>query len=157
MAPAPVSVEAAIPVEHFPTVAPAAPSASAADTPAEHSEKVKMTKICVVFNPARMVPLKDALVEIGVTGMTITQVMGCGVKKGSSSFYRGVPVKEAALLPKVKLEVIVTKIPVADVVDASKKGLYTGHLGDGKIFVYDVENVIKIRTGEEGFDALQGD
>ena len=154
---APMSLEAAIPVEHFPTVAPAAPAASESGASVESFGKAKMTKICVVFNPSRLVPLKDALVEIGVTGMTITQVMGCGVKKGSSSYYRGVPVKEAALLPKVKLEVIVTKIPVSDVVAAVKKILYTGHLGDGKIFVYDVENVIKIRTGEEGFDALQGD
>lgn len=140
--PAPVSVETAIPVEHFPSTS---------------GDKPKMTKVCIIFNPARLVPLKDALVELGVTGMTITQVMGCGVKNAASTYYRGVQVKEAALLPKVKLEVVITKVPVSDVVDTAKKVLYTGKVGDGKIFVYDVENVIKIRTNEEGYDALQGD
>ena len=88
--------------------------------------------------------------------MTVTQVMGCGIQKGTSEKYRGVPV-DTTLLPKIKVEVIVSKISVDAVVEATKKALYTGHIGDGKIFVYDVENVIKVRTGEEGYDALQGE
>ena len=92
----------------------------------------------------------------GVTGMTVTQVMGCGIQKGAGERYRGAEV-DATLLPKVKVEVVVSKVPVLDVVNAAKKALYTGNIGDGKIFVYDVENVIKVRTGEQGFDALQGD
>ena len=100
---------------------------------------------------------KEALTELGVTGMTITQVMGCGTQKGHTNYYRGIKVEEAALLPKIKLEVVVSKVPVADVIALAKKVLYTGHIGDGKIFVYDVENVVKVRTGEEGYDALQGD
>ena len=92
--------------------------------------------------------------QIGITGMTVTQVLGCGMQKGVGEFYRGVPV-EVSLLPKVKLEFVVCKVPVRTVIQTAKKVLYTGHIGDGKIFVYDVENVIKVRTGEEGYDALQ--
>ena len=95
--------------------------------------------------------------KLTVTGMTITQVMGCGTQKGHTNYYRGIKVEEAALLPKIKLEVVVSKVPVEDVISLAKKVLYTGHIGDGKIFVYDVENVVKVRTGEEGYDALQGD
>ena len=86
--------------------------------------------------------------ELGVTGMTVTQVMGCGTQKGHMNYYRGVQVEEVALLPKIKLEVVVSKVPVDQVVETAKKALYTGNIGDGKIFVYDVENVIKVRTGE---------
>lgn len=86
--------------------------------------------------------------------MTFTQVVGCGMQKGSIDYYRGVPV-DITLLPKVKIELVVCKVPVETVVETAKKVLYTGAIGDGKIFVYDVENVIKIRTGEEGYDALQ--
>jgi Amt family ammonium transporter len=92
--------------------------------------------------------------DLGVTGMTVTQVMGCGIQKGSGEKYRGAEV-DATLLPKVKVEVIVSKIPVDDVVAAAKKALYTGHIGDGKIFVYEVARVVKIRTGEEDMAALQ--
>ena len=92
--------------------------------------------------------------DIGVTGMTVTQVMGCGVQKGAGERYRGVEL-DATLLPKVKVEVIVGNIPVDTVIEAAKKSLYTGHIGDGKIFVYNVDQVIKVRTGEEGLDALQ--
>ena len=88
--------------------------------------------------------------------MTVTHVLGCGTQKGRTQFYRGVKIDEVALLPKIKLEMVISKVPVSDVVEAAKKALYTGHIGDGKIFVYDVENVIKVRTGEEGYDALQG-
>ena len=91
--------------------------------------------------------------DIGVTGMTVTQVMGCGVQKGAGEKYRGVEM-DATLLPKVKVEVIVGNIPVDKVVDAAKKALYTGHIGDGKIFVYNVDKVIKVRTGEEDLAAL---
>ena len=95
-----------------------------------------------------------SLNELGVTGMTATQVMGCGVQKGAGEKYRGVEM-DATLLPKIKVEVIVNKIPVEKVIEAAKKALYTGHIGDGKIFVYNVQNVVKVRTGEEGPAALQ--
>jgi ammonium transporter, Amt family len=92
--------------------------------------------------------------DIGVTGMTVTQVMGCGVQKGAGEKYRGVEM-DATLLPKVKVEVIVGNIPVEKVIEAAKKALYTGHIGDGKIFVYNVDKVVKVRTGEEDLDALK--
>ena len=92
--------------------------------------------------------------DLGVTGMRVTQVMGCGIQKGAGEKYRGVEV-DATLLPKVKVEVVVSKIPVEAVIESAKKALYTGHIGDGKIFVYPVEKVVKIRTGEEDFEALQ--
>ncbi|MDR1269983.1 MAG: P-II family nitrogen regulator [Planctomycetaceae bacterium] len=98
--------------------------------------------------------LKSALNAIDITGMTVTQVMGCGMQKGSSEFYRGVPI-DIQLLPKVRVEVVVTKVPVDLVIETAKKVLYTGNIGDGKIFVYDVENVVKVRTGAEGYNALQ--
>ena len=98
--------------------------------------------------------LKSAMSKLGITGMTVSHVMGCGVQKGKPEYYRGVPV-EASLLPKVQVDIVVSKVPVRTVIETAKKVLYTGHIGDGKIFVYDVENVVKVRTGEEGFDALQ--
>ena len=98
--------------------------------------------------------LKDGMLDLGITGMTVTHVMGCGQQKGKPEFYRGVQV-EATLLPKIQVEMVVAKVPVRDVIEKAKKILYTGHIGDGKIFVYDVLNVIKVRTGEEGYDALQ--
>ena len=91
--------------------------------------------------------------DIGVTGMTVTQVMGCGIQKGAGEKYRGVEM-DATLLPKVKVEVIVGNIPVENVIEAAKKALYTGHIGDGKIFVYNVDKVVKVRTGEEDLEAL---
>ena len=94
------------------------------------------------------------MMAIGITGMTVSHVMGCGLQKGKPEYYRGVPV-EANLLPKVQIDIVISKVPVRTVIDTAKKVLYTGHIGDGKIFIYDVENVIKVRTGEEGFDALQ--
>ncbi|MBR6315788.1 MAG: P-II family nitrogen regulator, partial [Lachnospiraceae bacterium] len=103
---------------------------------------------------SRYEKLKTALNELGVTGMTVIQAMGCGIQKGSGEKYRGVEM-DATLLPKIKVEVVVSKIPVEKVIEAAKKALYTGHIGDGKIFVYNVDNVIKVRTGEEGIDALQ--
>ena len=86
--------------------------------------------------------------------MTVTNVLGCGMQKGSSEYYRGVQL-EVNLLPKVQVEMVVCKVPVRTVIETAKSVLYTGHIGDGKIFVYDVENVVKVRTGEEGYDALQ--
>ena len=92
--------------------------------------------------------------SLGITGMTVSHVLGCGVQRGKPEYYRGVPV-ETNLLPKVQVDIVVSKVPVASVIETAKKVLYTGHIGDGKIFVYDVENVIKVRTGEEGYAALQ--
>lgn len=97
---------------------------------------------------------EEMLTKEKVTGMTVTQVMGCGVQKGAGEKYRGVEM-DATLLPKVKVEVIVGNIPVEKVVEAAKKALYTGHIGDGKIFVYNVDKVVKVRTGEEDLDALK--
>lgn len=114
----------------------------------------KMTKVEIICKEAKFEPLKKALVELGITGMTMSHVLGCGQQKGQPEYYRGVEV-ETTLLPKVQLEIVVSKIPVRSVIETAKKVLYTGHIGDGKIFVYDVENVVKVRTGEEGYDALQ--
>ena len=111
-------------------------------------------KVVIVAKLSRYDHLKTAMNDLGVTGMTCTQVMGCGIQKGSGERYRGAEV-DATLLPKIKVEVVVSKIPVDKVVEAAKKALYTGHIGDGKIFVYDVAKVVKIRTGEEDVAALQ--
>ena len=116
----------------------------------------KLSKVDIICKQSKFEDLKEALNDIGVSGITVTQVLGCGTQKGTAEYYRGVPV-EFTLLPKIKVEVIVSAVPVAKVVSAAKEALYTGHIGDGKIFVYDVEEVIKVRTGETGFDALQDD
>ncbi|MCI6715016.1 MAG: adenylate cyclase, partial [Lachnospiraceae bacterium] len=113
-----------------------------------------MYKVSIIAKLSRYDQLRKAMNDLGVTGMTVTQVMGCGIQKGAGEMYRGVEV-DATLLPKVKVEVVVSKIPVDAVVEAAKKALYTGHIGDGKIFVYNVDKVVKIRTGEEDFAALQ--
>lgn len=119
------------------------------------SGKAKMSQIVILANPAKFEDLKTAMDKIGITGMTVTNVTGCGLQKGSTTdFYRGVKV-DIHLLPKIKLELVVSKIPVQKVIDAAKLALYTGNYGDGKIFVYDVEHVVKIRTGETDFEALQ--
>ena len=130
-----VPVEKAVPVEHYPSAKPV-------------SASVKLSKVVVVFNQSRFTALKDALTELGVTGMTITQVMGCGTQKGHVNYYRGIKVEEAALLPKMKLEVVVSKVPVEDVLETARKALYTGNIGDGKIFVYEVENVCLLYTSD---------
>ncbi len=111
-------------------------------------------KVVIIAKLARYDALRKAMNDLGVTGMTVTQVMGCGVQKGAGEYYRGVET-DATLLPKVKVEVVVSKIPVESVIEAAKKTLYTGHIGDGKIFVYSVDKVVKIRTGEEDYRALQ--
>ena len=111
-------------------------------------------KVVIIEKLAKFENLKKALNDLGVTGMTMTQVMGCGIQKGAGEMYRGVEM-DATLLPKVKVEVVVSKIPVTEVIEAAKKALYTGHIGDGKIFVYNVDKVVKVRTGEEDYAALQ--
>ena len=113
-----------------------------------------ISKVVIIAKLSRYDKLRRAMNDLGVTGMTVTQVMGCGIEKGSGEKYRGVEV-DATLLPKVKVEVVVSSIPVDDVIEAAKKVLYTGHIGDGKIFVYEVDRVVKIRTGEENQAALQ--
>ena len=114
----------------------------------------KFTKIEIICKESRFEALKSAMMQIGITGMTVSHVLGCGIQKGKPEYYRGVQV-EANLLPKVQVEIVVSKVPVRTVIETAKKVLYTGHIGDGKIFVYDVENVVKVRTGEEGYQALQ--
>ena len=138
--PAPLAapVEKAVPVETYTT-----------DT------KNKLSKVVMIFNPARFEDVKQAMNSVGVTGMTVTNVMGCGTQKGHIRKYRGVEIEELNLNPKMKLEMVISAVPVEDVINAARKVLYTGNIGDGKIFVYDVENVIKVRTSEQGFDALQ--
>jgi len=114
----------------------------------------KMTKVTIITNQDKLAELQTSLDKIGITGLTVTNVLGYGMQKGHTEYYRGAPVK-TRLLPKVQVDIVVCKIPTQTVVDTVKKALYTGNMGDGKIFIYDVENVIKIRTGEEGYDALQ--
>ncbi len=114
----------------------------------------KITKVEIVCKEAKLDRLKKAMSQIGITGMTVSHVMGYGAQKGKPEYYRGVAV-ETNLMPKVQVDIVVVKVPVRSVIETAKKALYTGHIGDGKIFVYDVENVVKVRTGEEGFDALQ--
>lgn len=116
----------------------------------------KITKVEILMKQERFEALKKAMNDIGVTGMTVTQVLGCGAQKGAPEYYRGVQM-EMQLLPKVQVEMVISKVPVMDVINVARKVLYTGHIGDGKIFVYDVENVVKVRTGEVGYDALQGE
>lgn len=125
-----------------------------ADYSTGSNDKVKMSKVTIVTKQSMFERLKSAMDEIGVTGMTVTQVLGCGMQKGRPEYYRGVEM-ETSLLPKIEVDIVVCKIPVRTVIDAAKNALYTGHIGDGKIFVYDVEQVVKVRTGEEGYDALQ--
>ncbi|MEE1186764.1 MAG: ammonium transporter [Acutalibacteraceae bacterium] len=116
--------------------------------------EAKFTKVEIVCKESRLEAIKTAMMNLGITGMTVSHVLGCGLQKGKPEYYRGVQV-EATLLPKVQVDIVVSKVPVRSVIEAAKKVLYTGHIGDGKIFVYDVENVVKVRTGEEGYAALQ--
>ena len=134
-----IPVAEAVPVKKMPTFDDGTP---------------KLTKVEIICKESRFETLKAAMMDIGVTGMTVSHVLGCGVQKGKPEYYRGVQV-EANLLPKIQVDIVVSKVPVRSVIDTAKKVLYTGHIGDGKIFVYDVENVVKVRTGEEGYDALQ--
>ena len=113
-------------------------------------------KVVIVTRQNKFDRLKAAMNEIGITGMTVSNVMGCGMQKGASEYYRGAPV-EINLIPKIKVETVISKVPVDTVIEAARKALYTGHIGDGKIFISDVTGVVKIRTGETGYDALQND
>ena len=113
----------------------------------------KITKVEIVCKEAKFDRLKKAMSQIGITGMTVSHVMGYGVQKGKPEYYRGVAV-ETNLMPKVQVDIVVCSVPVRKVIETAKKALYTGHIGDGKIFVYDVENAVKVRTGEEGREAL---
>ncbi len=122
----------------------------------KRTTKADLTKVVIVTKRSKFPELKKALHDIEVTGLTLTNVMGCGMQKGVTEMYRGTPV-DMTLLPKIKVEVVVSKVPVSTVVETVKKVLYTGHYGDGKMFIYNVDNVIKVRTGEEGYDALQDD
>lgn len=122
----------------------------------ERTQSSFIKKVEIICKESRLEALKSAMASIGITGMTVSHVLGYGVQKGKLEYYRGAPV-EANLLPKVQVDIVVGSVPVSTVVAAAKKVLYTGHIGDGKIFIYDVENAIKVRTGEEGQDALQGE
>ena len=140
--------------DSYEAASPAAKNASVKVVTAPVSLDTGIHKIVIIAKLSRYDHLKKAMNDLGVTGMTVTQVMGCGIQKGAGEMYRGVEM-DATLLPKVKVEVVVSKIPVEDVIEAAKKALYTGHIGDGKIFVYNVDKVVKIRTGEEDYDARQ--
>ena len=137
-----------------PTAPVEAADAPAVPRPAHPEGTPKFTKVEIVCREEKLYPLKAAMSALGITGMTVSHVMGYGAQKGKSELYRGVEV-ETNLLPKVQVDIVVSKVPVRSVIETAKKVLYTGHIGDGKIFVYDVENVVKVRTGEEGYDALQ--
>lgn len=118
------------------------------------TDGTKITKIDILLKQSKLETLKEEMDKLGITGMTVSQVLGCGAQKGKAEYYRGVAI-ESNLLPKMKVEIVVCKVPVKAVVDAAVKALYTGHIGDGKIFIYDVEDVVKVRTGETGYDAMQ--
>ena len=131
---------------------PSAPAETVPELPREGVHK--LTKVVIITRQNKLEEFMHAMNEIGVTGITITNVLGCGVQKGAPSFYRGVEM-DMNLLPKVKIEIVVSLVPVQKVIATAKKVLHTGQIGDGKVFVYDIENVVKIRTGEEGYLALQ--
>lgn len=122
----------------------------------EKMNKTSLTKIVILTRQSKFEALKEAMNEIGVTGMTVTQVLGCGMQKGNMEYYRGSLIDTMQMLPKIQVDIVVAKVPAEKVVAAAKKVLYTGHIGDGKIFIYDVKNAIKVRTGEEGYYAMQG-
>ena len=143
--------------EQVPAVTGTTPPAEAVPVkkePVFASDGHKFSKVEIVFKEEKLFALKSAMARLGITGMTVSHVMGYGMQKGHTEYYRGVAV-ETDLRPKVQMDIVVSAIPVRDVIETAKKVLYTGHIGDGKIFVYDVENVVKVRTGEEGYDALQ--
>lgn len=133
---------------------PAAEAVPVRRVPSFEEGTPKFTKVEIVCKEQKFEALKNAMMDIGITGMTVFHVLGCGVQKGQPEYYRGVPL-EVNLLPKIQVDIVISKVPVRQVIETAKNVLYTGHIGDGKIFVYDVENVVKVRTGEEGYDALQ--
>ena len=151
--PAPMGVTKTVPSSNTSAnVAPAEVTATIPELPKEGVHK--LTKVVIITRQSKLEEFMHAMNEIGVTGITITNVMGCGVQKGARSYYRGVEM-DMNLLPKIKIEIVVSLVPVRTVIETAKKTLHTGQYGDGKVFVYDIENVVKIRTGEEGFEALQ--
>lgn len=140
-----VPIEDAVPVE----LKPSAPYVSPV-----RSDGLKITKVQMLIKQEKFEALKEAMMDIGITGMTVSHVLGCGVQKGKPEYYRGVK-QDITLLPKVQVDIVIAKVPLATVIETAKHVLYTGHIGDGKIFVFNVEDVIKVRTGETGYDALQ--
>ena len=118
------------------------------------ADSCTLKKVEVICRPTRLDGLREELNRIGVTGMTVSEVKGCGEQKGARETYRGIPVS-VEFVPKVQVDIVVSKVPVADVVSAARRALYTGHIGDGKVFVYGVAEAVKVRTGEHGFDAVQ--
>ena len=120
----------------------------------DRTQNSLLKKVEIICKESKLEALKSAMASIGITGMTVSHVLGYGAQKGKLEYYRGAPV-EANLLPKIQVDIVVGTVPVDTVIDTAKKVLYTGHIGDGKIFIYDVENVIKVRTGEQGQAALQ--
>ena len=139
---------------YVPGDTPVAEAVTVQKVPAFAGSGPKFTKVEIICKEGRFDALKAAMMKIGITGMTVSHVLGCGIQKGRPEYYRGVQV-EANLLPKIQVDIVVSEVPVRKVIEVAKKVLYTGHIGDGKIFVYDVENVVKVRTGEEGYEALQ--
>ena len=133
---------------------PAAPVEKAIPVVGTADEGGAITKVTILCKQSKFEALKHRMGEIGITGITLTNVLGCGAQKGRAEFYRGVPI-EMTLLPKIQVDIVVCRVPVRKVIDAARDALYTGHIGDGKIFLYKVENVIRVRTGEEGCAALQ--
>ncbi len=133
----PVPVEKAVPV-----------------TKASSKPDAKFHMVTIITRQSKFDELKAAMNDINVTGMTVTNVLGCGIQHGKTQKYRGAEI-DMTLLPKIKVDIVVSEVPVDLVITAAKEVLYTGNIGDGKIFVYDVENVVKVRTGEEGYEALQ--
>ena len=148
------SLDESIDVEGNVPVTQAVPVQLAGKYDVASESGVKITKIDILLKQSKLEALKEEMDKLGITGMTVSQVLGCGAQKGKAEYYRGVAV-ESNLLPKMKVEIVVCKVPVKAVVDAAVKALYTGHIGDGKIFIYDVEDVVKVRTGETGYDAMQ--
>ncbi len=153
---APEALPEAVELKAAADPAKAIPVVRAGTAAADDSTGSKITKVTILCKQSKFEELKHRMGELGITGITLTNVLGCGAQKGRAEYYRGVPL-EMTLLPKIKVDIVVCKVPVRAVIDAAKDVLYTGHIGDGKIFIYDVENVVKVRTGEEGYDALQDD
>ena len=153
-------------MEYLPELKPAALRDAAARTPdlapnvavplslMGGAEECTLKKVEVICRPTRLDALRRELNAIGVTGMTVSSVQGCGEQKGARETYRGIPVS-VEFVPKVQVDIVVSKVPVADVVSAARRALYTGHIGDGKVFVYGVAEAVKVRTGEHGYDAVQ--
>ena len=133
---------------------PVAEAVTVTKVPTFDEGRPKITKVEIVCKESRLEALKNAMMKIGITGMTVTHVLGCGTQKGTPEYYRGVQI-EANLLPKVQVDIVVCTVPVGKVIETAKKTLYTGHIGDGKIFVYDVEDVVKVRTGQTGLEAME--